>query len=102
MAANGSKRVSIYFLIRFLELRPNARSADYGDISDRRALREKLQCKPFEWYMKTVYPQLLEHRDQVPVMMKGWVNLPDSRFLILIQLMHLILKYLLFFFNLTA
>jgi len=62
------------YIERFYDLRPNARSADYGDVSDRRALREKLQCKSFDWYMHTVYPQLLEHKDQMPVAMRDSVK----------------------------
>ncbi|XP_059053352.1 putative polypeptide N-acetylgalactosaminyltransferase 9 isoform X1 [Achroia grisella] len=31
---------------------------DYGDITSRTLLREKLGCKSFEWYLKNIYPEL--------------------------------------------
>ncbi|XP_051912891.1 polypeptide N-acetylgalactosaminyltransferase 6 isoform X1 [Hippocampus zosterae] len=35
-----------------------ANELSYGDISDRRKLRENLNCKNFSWYLNTIYPEM--------------------------------------------
>ncbi|XP_057368291.1 polypeptide N-acetylgalactosaminyltransferase 5-like isoform X2 [Daphnia carinata] len=41
----------------YYELNPGARSVEVGDVSSRRALRKKLNCKSFRWYLENVYPE---------------------------------------------
>ncbi|CAL1534093.1 unnamed protein product [Lymnaea stagnalis] len=43
----------------FFDLRPSAKTMDYGDVSDRIELRNRLNCKSFKWFLENIHPEQL-------------------------------------------
>lgn len=50
----------------FYTREPLARFLDMGDISEQVALKEKLQCKDFQWYMDNVAYDVYEKFPELP------------------------------------
>jgi polypeptide N-acetylgalactosaminyltransferase len=36
----------------------DTKKRNYGDISERVAIRERIGCKSFDWFIKNIYPEV--------------------------------------------
>ncbi|KAG9276774.1 polypeptide N-acetylgalactosaminyltransferase 11 [Astyanax mexicanus] len=65
---------------QYFALRPELRNRDFGDISERLAVRERLQCHSFKWYLENIYPEMQisspQNKPQQPVFMNRGVKRP--------------------------
>ncbi|KAM4718492.1 polypeptide N-acetylgalactosaminyltransferase 11 [Anableps anableps] len=61
MAHNSLRLAHVWmddFKEQYLALRPELRDRGYGDISERVALRKRLECRSFRWFLDNVYPEM--------------------------------------------
>ena len=54
------KLLFFYYYLQdyYFNVRPEARNVLFGDISERKRLRERLKCQSFKWYLDNIYPEL--------------------------------------------
>jgi polypeptide N-acetylgalactosaminyltransferase len=64
----------------FFNVRPDARNVPYGDISERKRLRERLKCQSFKWYVDNVYPELTLPTDNDQRLKQKWGGLEQQKY----------------------
>ncbi|RXN34477.1 polypeptide N-acetylgalactosaminyltransferase 11-like protein [Labeo rohita] len=75
----GGENLEISFREQYFALRPELRNRDYGDISERVAIRKRLQCHSFKWYLDNIYPEMQvssPHKPQQPVFINKGLKRP--------------------------
>uniref|UniRef100_A0A915PBU1 Polypeptide N-acetylgalactosaminyltransferase n=1 Tax=Setaria digitata TaxID=48799 RepID=A0A915PBU1_9BILA len=73
MGRNAARAANVWldeYINKFYASRPNLREVDIGDVTEMKALRKKLHCKPFLWYLKNIYPELLPNNHPTVIDLK--------------------------------
>ncbi|XP_028177267.1 polypeptide N-acetylgalactosaminyltransferase 35A-like isoform X1 [Ostrinia furnacalis] len=66
------------YVKKVFEQNPSAAHVSIGDISERQALRESLNCNSFKWYLDNVYPELETGEDTVANKRVAALNDPEK------------------------
>ncbi|XP_062335219.1 polypeptide N-acetylgalactosaminyltransferase 11 isoform X1 [Osmerus eperlanus] len=65
---------------QYFALRPELRERAYGDISERVAVRKRLGCQSFRWYLENIYPEMQQvsahNKPQQPVFINKGLRRP--------------------------
>ncbi len=54
------------YIEMYFEVNPAAKTIPYGDVTERKRLREELKCKSFKWYLDNVYPGTVPYNEICP------------------------------------
>lgn len=69
--AKNYKRVAEVWMDEYKEFlyekNPRLRNLDAGDLREQFAIREKLKCKSFDWFLKEIAPDLMEKYPPIPL-----------------------------------
>lgn len=65
----------------FFDHVPEMKGVDPGDLTERRAIRENLECKDFQWYLDNVHPD--HSKPDFKFKAKGSVRIWDLVYLLL-------------------
>ncbi|KAF7988168.1 hypothetical protein HCN44_007662 [Aphidius gifuensis] len=63
----------------FIRDLPKISNVDYGDVSDRISLRNKLKCHDFSWYLDNVYPELTLPDDTEGRLKEKWAKIEQKQ-----------------------
>ncbi|XP_078518111.1 polypeptide N-acetylgalactosaminyltransferase 16 [Lissotriton helveticus] len=64
----------------YYEARPSAIGKSFGSIAERMELRQQMKCKPFQWYLENVYPELkVPEKEVIPGIIRQGTFCLESR-----------------------
>ncbi|KAH9496173.1 Polypeptide N-acetylgalactosaminyltransferase 5 [Bulinus truncatus] len=66
----GDYKIYVYNLF------PGMKSMDVGDLSERLAIKSRLKCQDFSWFIKNIWPELMPYKDNALIW--GQISTPDG------------------------
>ncbi|MFH4982012.1 hypothetical protein AB6A40_008721 [Gnathostoma spinigerum] len=89
---NAARAANVWlddYIEKFYMSKPNLKNKSFGDISEMQAIKKRLNCRPFSWFIENIYPELKSGNspsaEQIEKGKDLWLSHPSDKYQIMLK-----------------